>query len=84
MHVPNSYINCDIKQEDEMVSLKKKIESLKENIAEKEDKELTKLKTENLKLQYQINHLEKVKKNNWNARVFKKIIELAFSSILSF
>ena len=43
------------------MNLKKKIENLKESVAEKEDKELTKLKTENLKLKYQINHLEKVK-----------------------
>ena len=50
-----------IEQEDEIVNLKKKIEDLNETIAEKEDKELTKLKTENLKLKYQINHLEKVK-----------------------
>ena len=50
-----------IQQEDEIVNLKKKIENLQETIAEKEDKELTKLKTENLKLKYQIGHLEKVK-----------------------
>jgi chromosome segregation ATPase len=50
-----------IEQEDEIVSLKKKIENLQETIAENEDKELTNLKTENSKLKYQIGHLEKVK-----------------------
>ncbi|XP_028397434.1 arginine--tRNA ligase, cytoplasmic-like [Dendronephthya gigantea] len=45
--------------EDEIVNLKRKMENLKETIAEKEDKELTKLKTENSKLKYQIGHLEK-------------------------
>lgn len=56
---------CFIAQEAEIVNLKRKIENLKECIAEKEDKELTKLQTENLKLKYQINHLEKVKYVNF-------------------
>ena len=50
----------DCFQEDEITNLKKRIENLKEAVAEKEDKELTQLRTENSKLKYQIGHLEKV------------------------
>ena len=67
------------------MNLKKQIENLKESVAEREDKDLTKLKTENLKLKYQITHLEKVNFilmlivhiHVWHFHYFKSIISEA-------
>lgn len=81
--------------EDEITNLKTRIENLKEAVAEKEDKELTQLKTENSKLKYQIDHLEKnieierQQSKNYSTNVlsqlqdiFKLAISSAFPDIL--